>query len=102
MYDFVQRDEVQRMIEAATQPLLQKIELLESLTDEWVETKVALKLTGIKSRTTLALERERPSSLLQYEGIGKAIRYSRASCIAFTESKRLGKTVRRPLLHVAA
>lgn len=56
-------------------------ELVESV-DDHVSTAQALKLTGIKSRTTLIAERDRAGSLLKYTKQGRSAAYSRASCIA--------------------
>ncbi|MDO7849929.1 hypothetical protein Q5H92_26455 [Hymenobacter sp. M29] len=54
---------------------------IESLDDQ-VTTKKALDITGIKSRTTLIAERDRPDSLLAYTHNGRAVTYSRAGCVA--------------------
>ncbi|WP_045687735.1 hypothetical protein [Hymenobacter sp. AT01-02] len=91
MYDFIQRQEAERMIADALAPLQQELTYLRAQTNEWVDTATALKLTGIKSDTTLRAERKRPNTVLKYSGIGRAIRYSRDSCVAFAESKRLNK-----------
>lgn len=56
-------------------------ELVESVDDQ-VSTQQALKLTGLKSRTTLIAERKRPGTLLKYTKQGRSTAYSRASCIA--------------------
>ncbi|WP_133272481.1 hypothetical protein [Hymenobacter radiodurans] len=85
---------IQEQIDKSTSPLLKRIEQLEACTDEYVPSKTALKLTGIKSLTTLRSERERKDSLLKTTGLGRAIRYSRASCIAFCESKILYRNQR--------
>ncbi|GAA4349983.1 hypothetical protein GCM10023185_07180 [Hymenobacter saemangeumensis] len=58
--------------------------------DDEVDTKTALKLTGIKSRTTLIMERERPGTLLKHAKHGRSTSYSRASCIAYKRAKRRG------------
>lgn len=50
--------------------------------DDQVTTKKALEITGIKSRTTLIAERDRPKSLLTYTQHGRAVTYSRAGCVA--------------------
>lgn len=91
MYDFVQRTEVARMIEEATLPLLRQLSYLQLQTNEWVDTPTALRLTGIKSNTTLRAERIRSNTVLKFSGIGRAIRYSRDSCVQYAESKRLNK-----------
>ncbi|MDF7810784.1 hypothetical protein [Hymenobacter sp. YC55] len=61
---------------------------VESVNDE-VDTHEALKLTGIKSRTTLIEERKRPGTLLQYSKHGKSVSYSRKSCIDYKLDRRL-------------
>jgi hypothetical protein len=57
-------------------------EFISSQDDE-VSTKDALKITGIKSRTTLIAERGRPGSPLKYTSHGRSASYSRAGCVAY-------------------
>ena len=64
---------------------------IESVDDE-VDTATALQLTGIKSRTTLIEERDRPGTLLRYSKHGRSTAYSRASCIDYKLSRRLAQT----------
>lgn len=56
--------------------------------DDEVDTKAALKLTGIKSVTTLMAERDRPGTLLNYSKLGRSCAYSRASCLAYKRASR--------------
>jgi hypothetical protein len=63
-------------------------EFLASLDDQ-VPAKKALEITGIKSRTTLIAERQRPGSPLTYTVTGRSVNYSRAGCIAY----RLGHQI---------
>ncbi len=56
-------------------------EMVNSVDDQ-VSTAQALRLTGLKSRTTLIAERQRPGTLLKYTKQGRSAAYSRASCIA--------------------
>lgn len=51
--------------------------------DDGVSTKQALQLTGIKSRATLIVARQRPNTLIAYSYQGCSVPYSRASCLAF-------------------
>lgn len=62
-------------------------DLMSSLDDE-VNTATALKLTGIKSITTLMAERDRPGTQLKYSKLGRACAYSRASCLAYKRAHR--------------
>ncbi|WP_125921780.1 hypothetical protein [Hymenobacter lapidarius] len=62
-------------------------DLLNSLNED-VDTKTALKLTGIKSCTTLINERQRPGTLLQFSKLGRRCVYSRASCLAYKRAHR--------------
>jgi hypothetical protein len=61
----------------------------EEFADDEVRTKKALQLTGIKSRTTLIEERDRPGTLLRYSKHGRSTSYSRKSCIDYRLSRRL-------------
>lgn len=56
--------------------------------DDDVDTKTALKLTGIKSPTTLIAERQRPGTPLQHSKLGRSCVYSRASCLAYKRAHR--------------
>lgn len=56
--------------------------------DDDVDTKTALKLTGLKSRTTLIAERQRPGTLLTHSKLGRSCAYSRASCLAYKRANR--------------
>lgn len=63
-------------------------EFIASLDDQ-VDTKRALAITGIKSRTTLIVERKRPDTLLSYTAHGRSVAYSRASCIMYRRAQTL-------------
>ena len=62
-------------------------DFMDSLDDE-VDTKTALRLTGIRSRTTLVAERRRGGSLLIYSKHGRSVTYSRAGCLAYRRSRQ--------------
>jgi hypothetical protein len=77
-------------------PVLDRLAVLEQrlaayieTTNDEVDTKTALQLTGIKSRTTLLDERDRPGTLLRYSKHGRSTSYSRKSCIDYKLSRRL-------------
>jgi hypothetical protein len=57
-------------------------EFLASIDDQ-VDAKKALKITGIKSLTTLIAERQRPGTPLAYVKNGRSVTYSRAGCVAY-------------------
>lgn len=57
--------------------------------DDQVSTQKALEISGIKSRTTLIAERQRPGSPLTYTSSGRSVSYSRAGCIAYKLSHQL-------------
>ena len=85
---------------------LEQIELrleayVESVNDE-VDTHEALKLTGIKSRTTLIEERDRPGSLLKYSKHGRSVSYSRKSCIDYKLARRLNQHHSQAPMRVAS
>lgn len=77
--------------------LLGRIEVLEQALgrvqagqSEWVDTKEALRLTGLKCGETLKAERERPRTriLVKFEGrTNKQPRYLRASLLAYNEAR---------------
>lgn len=57
-------------------------EFLASIDDQ-VDAKRALKITGIKSLTTLIAERQRPGTPLTFTKNGRSVSYSRAGCVAY-------------------
>ena len=57
-------------------------EFLNSLDDQ-IGYKEALKISGIKSRTTLVAERRREGSLIKFTHHGRSVAYSRAGCVAY-------------------
>jgi hypothetical protein len=90
-YQFVQYIEVQQMITAAVEPLKNKILQLDSARlAEWVDTKEAMRLTGIKQAETLKAERERPHTKLvvKFEGKKRKMpRYLVSSLLAYNEAR---------------
>ncbi|SFP79618.1 hypothetical protein SAMN04515668_0373 [Hymenobacter arizonensis] len=86
--EFVTPTEHQKLVEEVAYLRLLVADLLDSLDDE-VNTSTALRLTGIKSRTTLIAERNRPETLLRYSSHGRSISYSRASCLAYKRAWRI-------------
>jgi hypothetical protein len=90
-YQFVQHIEVQQMIAAAVEPLKNKILQLESARlDKWMDTKEAMRLTGIKQAETLKAERERPHTKLvvKFEGKKRKMpRYLVSSLLAYNEAR---------------
>ena len=77
--------------------LEQKVEQLEAGQSEWVDTKEAQRITGIKSADTLKRLREQPGSLLVVKKEGKTGRmpmYLRKSLLLYNASKVLAP--RRP------
>lgn len=74
----------------------QELEKVQAGQSEWVDTKTALHLTGLKSGETLKAERERKNTkvVVKFEGItNKQPRYLRSSLIAYNEAR----TKRHPL-----
>ena len=96
-YQFVDFAQVQQMINAAMEPLQKELELIKSLQSEWVDTKVALKMTGLKSAETLKAERERLNTKLIFKLEGKFPKYLRASILAYNEAKTVRRYVGRSL-----
>lgn len=88
-------------------PLITRLETLEKeLTElkqgqsEWVDTKEALRMTGLKCGDTLKAERERPNTRVRvkFEGsTNKQPRYLRSSLIAYNEARTLRHHVAPPL-----
>lgn len=77
---------------AKYEALAKRLEELERLQDEWVDTKTAMRLTGV-SRTTLTEERERPGTKLEYKYEGSKPLYSRASIFSYNESRKIPKAI---------
>jgi len=76
--------------------------IYEEFADDEVSTKKALELTGIKSRTTLIEERDRPGTLLRYSKHGRSTSYSRKSCIDYKLARRLAPIQTTPAMRVAS
>ena len=85
--EFVTPAEHQLLVEEVRELRILIADLLESIDDD-VDTKTALRLTGIKSRTTLIVERNRTGSLLHHSKLGRSCVYSRASCLAYKRANR--------------
>jgi hypothetical protein len=87
-------DALSRLIDARVaerlKPIGADIQLIKSLQSEWVDTKEAMRITGIKQAQTLKKERERLGTALvvKFEGrTGKSPRYLRASLLEYNERK---------------
>ena len=85
---FVTPEELNRVLHRLDQMEQRLAAYVASINDE-VTTAEALRLTGIKSRTTLLEERDRPGTLLRYSKHGRSTSYSRKSCIDYKLSHRL-------------
>lgn len=76
--------------------LKRELAIMKRLQSEWVDTKEALQITGIKSGDTLKRLRELCDSpiIVRFEGkTAKQPKYSRASLVAYCESKILKPTL---------
>jgi predicted mannosyl-3-phosphoglycerate phosphatase (HAD superfamily) len=80
----------------------QRLAVHEEFADDEVRTKKALELTGIKSRTTLIEERDRPGTLIRYSKHGRSTSYSRKSCIDYRLARRLAPLPTTPVMRVSA
>jgi hypothetical protein len=83
---FVNRMVDSRFKEIAS-PLEAEVKLVKSLISEWVDTKEAMRLTGVKQAETLKAERERRGTLIEYKLEGISPRYLRSSLVAYSERK---------------
>ncbi len=91
---------VDMRVEEMLKPLKAELQLVKSLQSEWVDTKEALKITGIKTAQTLKRERERPGTVVVFKMEGKMCstpRYLRASLIAYNEKKTQHRISAYPL-----
>jgi hypothetical protein len=79
---------IQQLIAEAVRPLQEELALVKSLIPEWVNTKEAMRLTGIKQAETLKAIRERPKTLLIVKFEGKTPLYLRSALIAYNDSKQ--------------
>jgi len=79
------------MLERKQSLLEERLELILLATDDEVRTPMALKLTGLKSRTSLIEERDRPGTEIRYSKHGRSVSYSRQSCIDYRQARRLRK-----------
>lgn len=82
-YFLVNGDELRRLIDEATEPLKRKLAFIESCQTEWVDTREAMRITGIKSPDTLKSERERANTQIKAKLEGRKPLYSRASLLAY-------------------
>jgi hypothetical protein len=91
---------VDMRVEEITKPLKAELQLVKSLQSEWVDTKEALKITGIKKAQTLKAERERPGTVIIFKFEGSMCntpRYLRASLIAYNDKKTKRRITGYPL-----
>lgn len=88
---------IQHLITEAVRPLQEELALIKSLIPDWVNTKEAMRLTGIKQAETLKAERERPKTLIVVKFEGKKPLYLRSSLITYNESRTLRRIVGRNL-----
>jgi hypothetical protein len=94
-YFFMERAEVEALLAAKLAPLLERIVQLEEGLTEYVDTKEAMRLTGLTAET-LKTHRERPGTLIVVKLEGKTgahPQYLRSSLIAFNKSRQ-----RRPVV----
>ncbi|GGF22489.1 hypothetical protein [Hymenobacter cavernae] len=91
---FVTPDDLAVVIELV-QGIKAKLDAYIESVDDEIDTATALKITGIKSRTTLIAERDKPGSLLKYSKLGTRPTYSRSACIEYKLSKRLNAPAMR-------
>jgi hypothetical protein len=96
-------DALGRFIDAQVAERLKPIEaelrLVKSLLSEWVDTKEAMKITGVKSQT-LKRERERPGTVVKVKFEGKTStspRYLRTSLLEYNDRKTCHRVVGRQL-----
>lgn len=90
---------IDQKVEEKIKPLMDKVQKLEAQQDEWVNTKEATRITGVTD-DTLKAERDRPRTLIEvkFEGkTGKKPLYSRASLLAYNESRTQRRTAGRNL-----
>jgi hypothetical protein len=81
---------IRQIVSEAMIPLEQELQLIKSLQNDWVNTKEAMRITGIKQAETLKAERERPSTLIvvKFEGTtGKMPLYLLTSLLAYNDSR---------------
>jgi hypothetical protein len=89
--DIVTREEFASLMDEMVQ-LKQRVAELERLQDEWVDTKIAIRIVGV-SRTTLEKERQRPGTKLEYKYEGAKPLYSRASLFNYNEARRIPRGI---------
>jgi hypothetical protein len=91
---------VDSRVEERVRPIQDELQFVKSQLSEWVDTREALRLTGLKQAESLKAERERPGTLLVYkfEGKGNRLpRYLRSSILAYNERRTMRRYTGRPL-----
>jgi hypothetical protein len=87
-------------VEERVKPIEAELLLVKSLLSEWVDTREAMKITGIKQAQTLKKERERPGTVLvvKFEGeTHKSPRYLRTSLLEYNRLRTLRREAGRLL-----
>lgn len=90
-YQFVDRGHFDALVDRIA-VLEKSLGALQAGQSEWVDTKEALRLTGLKCGETLKAERERPGTRVRvkFEGsTNKQPRYLRSSLVAYNEARTL-------------
>lgn len=97
-------DALGRLIDARVaelvKPLEAELRLVKSLLSEWVDTKEAMRITGIKQAQTLKRERERPGTVVKVKFEGRTSstpRYLRSSLLEYNEKKTRHHIRARPI-----
>jgi predicted mannosyl-3-phosphoglycerate phosphatase (HAD superfamily) len=91
---------LRELVEEQIQPLKAELHFIKSLQSEWVDTKEALKITGLKKAQTLKAERERLGTVVVVKFEGKMCstpRYLRTSLLAYNDKKTKHRITGRPL-----
>ena len=86
--EFVTPEE-HRAVQREVRQLRELVQEFLASVDVEVDTARALRLTGIRSRTTLIAERERPGTPLKYSKHGRSTSYSLVSCLHYKQAMRL-------------
>lgn len=96
-YFFMERAEVEQLLNDRLGPLLQEIAQLKEGLSEYVDTKEAKRLTGLTAET-LKVHRERPGTLIIVKPEGKTgshPQYLRSSLIEFNKSRQMRPSLGR-------
>ena len=86
--EFVTPEE-HRAVQREVRQLRELVQEFLASVDLEVDTERALHLTGIRSRTTLIAERDRPGTPLKYSKHGRSTSYSLVSCLRYKQGLRL-------------